>query len=410
MPSSGHTLGARLPQPGSLRILFVNHTASQSGAENALLRLLDALPAEHERSVALPRGPFWTELERRGQTLHALPGTNLSFSLHPIHTPLGLARLAASSLAVVRAVRRSRAQVIHGNGLRAGLICVGVRALGGPPIVVQSHDCLPPGRSSEVTRRALARWADAVVGVTEATVRSFDAGLSEPRAEHVPISIDHRRFSPSVRAADLRAELGLDPGVALVGQIGQITPWKGQDLAIEALAIARRSVDVHLVIAGEVSFQSRRFDNAGYFEQLRAQVKRLGLTDAVHFLGQRADAPAVMCAIDLLLLPSRDEPFGTAAAESMAVGTPALVSSTGGPREYVEDGVSGRVLAQDDPATWARAICELLGDDELRKQMGAAAITAVERFDDGSYARGMLGIYERVVASGRSRRSRRTAT
>ena len=386
-----------------MRILFVNHTADQSGAENALLRLLDALPPEHERSVALPRGPFWTELEQRGYARHALPGTDVSFQLHPVHTPVGLARLAASSVALLRAARRSGAQVIHANGLRAGLICVGARAVGSPPIVVQSHDCPPPGRSSDVTRRVLARWADAIVGVTEATVRSFDAGLLEPRAVLVPISLDHQRFSPSVAAADLRAELGLDPGVALVGQIGQITPWKGHDVAIEAVAIARRSVNVHLVIAGEVSFQSRRFDNVSFHAGLREQVARLGLDDAVHFLGQRADAPAVMRALDLLLLPSWEEPFGTAAAESMAVGTPALVTATGGPREYVEDGVSGRVLAHDDPASWARAICDLLSDHRLRERMGVAAVSAVARFDDCSYARGMLDIYEGVVASGRRR-------
>lgn len=383
-----------------MHILFVNHTASQSGAETALLRLLDALAPEHERSVALPRGPFWSELERRGYTCHAVPGTDVSFKMHPVHTPLGLIGMAASSVALMLAVHRSKPQVIHANGLRAGLICVGVRALGGPPLVVQSHDRPPPGRSSDATRRVLARWADAVVGVTEATVRSFDQGLPEPRAVLVPISIDHRRFSPSVPAADLRAELGLDPDVALVGQIGQITPWKGHDVAIEALAVARRSVDVHLVIAGEVSFQSRRFDNVSFLAELRRQVTRLGLDDAVHFLGQRADAPAVMRAIDLLLLPSWDEPFGTAAAESMAVGTPALVTATGGPREYVEDGVSGRVLAHDDPGSWASTICELLSDHRLRERMGDAAVRAVARFDDRSYARGMLDVYEGVMANG----------
>ena len=56
-------------------------------------------------------------------------------------------------------------------------------------------------------------------------------------ATHVYNSFDRERFDPErVRPAGVRKELGIDAGAALLGQIAQITPWKGQDTSIRALA------------------------------------------------------------------------------------------------------------------------------------------------------------------------------
>lgn len=381
-----------------MRILFVSHTGGRSGAENAMLRLLDALPDLYERVVALPDGPFVAPLQERGVRCVALSGTDVSFRLHPVHTPVGLFELARSSWQTMGAVRRSGAQIVHANTLRAGLLCAMVRAVGGPPLLVQCHDHLPEGITSRLTRAVIARTADAVVGVSQATVDSFNEGLAAPKAERIFISIDHGRFHPGVPATDLHAELGLTPGARVVGQVGQITPWKGQDVAIEALALARRELDVHLVIAGSVSFQSHRYDNDGFHRSLLARISALGLEDAVHFLGQRTDVPQVMRALDALVMPSWDEPFGTAAAECMAVGTPVLVTASGGPREYVEDGVTGHVLRHDDPAAWAQALVSMLADDERRVSMGQASVVTAAGFRDDRYASEMAAVYERLAS------------
>ncbi len=386
-----------------MRILFLNHTGVRSGGEHALLRLLESLPREHERSVAAPAGPLGSALEELGIKRHPLPGTDLSFRLHPVHTPVGLARLGACIAAATVAVRRSRAEVVHANGLRAGLIGCGVRALGGPPLVVQCHDMVLQGRAGDTTRSTLDRWADAIVANSFATAASFDRGLAEPSAEVVYISIDHERFSPPVAAADLRTELTLAPDTRLVGQVGQITPWKGQDTSVSALARLREWVDAHLVIVGHVAFQSRRYDNAGFYRALREQATRLGVRHAVHFTGERTDVPNVLKALDLLLMPSWNEPFGLVAVEAMAVGTPALVTATGGAREFVRDGVSGRVLPHDQPAAWAEAIGELLAEPARLKAMSAHAIAAVSRFNDAAYYGQMLDIYERVRTTRRGR-------
>ena len=99
-----------------LRILFVNHTGSFSGAENAMLRLLEALPDDCERAVACPAsGDLKRELEERGIRQWDLRGMEASLGKNPVNTARGIADLVRSGLALRRVARRFGASVIHAN-------------------------------------------------------------------------------------------------------------------------------------------------------------------------------------------------------------------------------------------------------------------------------------------------------
>src|SRR3954452_20140803 len=110
------------------------------------MRLLDALPDSAERGVAWPpEGPLATALDRAGVERLPLPGTDLSFRLHPARTPAGMARLAASARVLAHEARRWRPDVVHANGLRSGLIAVAPVARRRAPVVLQVHDRLGSG-------------------------------------------------------------------------------------------------------------------------------------------------------------------------------------------------------------------------------------------------------------------------
>jgi L-malate glycosyltransferase len=387
-----------------LRLLFLNHTGVQSGAENALLRLLDGLPREHARAVACPPdGTLKATLRERGVEQFDLRGTGLSLSLHPIETPRGLLHLLQSALAARGIARRFRADLVHANSVRAGLIGVAAHRLGGPPVVVQCHDHLPRSRAGDLTRAVIAREAEEVVAVTDRTAAHFNDGLRSPKAERVYISVDHARFSPAVGGSStVRSELSIPDSAPLLAQVGQITPWKGHDTAIRALYAIRRRLDAHLLIVGDVAFNSRRYDNTGYRDTLVRLARELGVDSAVHFLGSRDDVPELMAAADLLLLPSWDEPFGLVVLEAMAVGTPALVTMHGGVGEYVSDGVNGRLLPPRDPAAWADAATNLLRDPEALARMAKNAARTASEFTDERYCSQMLEVYARAARGSRS--------
>ena len=95
------------------------------------------------------------------------------------------------------------------------------------------------------------------------------------------------------------------------------------------------------------------------------------------------NAPGLMRHLDVLVLPSHDEPFGTVLAEAMAVGTPVVATRVGGLAEVVDDGVTGRLVAPGDPTALAAAVLEVLRE---RDRMGAAARERARRFDADRYA------------------------
>jgi glycosyltransferase involved in cell wall biosynthesis len=394
-----------------MRILFVSHTAGWSGAEVAMMRLVDALRSDHEICIACPAGGHMAEaVERAGVVQCTLPAVDASLRLDPVWTPIGVNQLALGGVALRRAARRFRADVVHANSLRAGLLAaIGLRN-GGPPIVVQAHEHLPDSRIGRVVRSVIADTATSVVGVSDHTVENFNDRLRRPVATRVYISIDHDRFRPSgVLSAPVREELGLSADVILLGEVAQITPWKGQDTAIRTLAEMRRlGTDAHLLIVGRVAFEGRgvRYDNRGFRRDLDRLVDQLRVRDCVHFLGWREDIPELLSAMELSLLPSRDEPFGMSVAESMAMGTPTLVSNGGGPTEYIKDGQSGRILPAGRHDLWAQAAQELLDDRPARARMAEMGRHAVARFSDETYTREMIGVFRRAceLRLGRARR------
>lgn len=389
-------------------MLFVSHTSDFSGAEVAMLRLLRSVPGGTEVAVACPSaGPLADALDRAGVARVAIPGTDVSFRLHPLTTPRGVLALARSSLALARAIRRLRPDAIHANGVRAALLAGAPAALTRTPLVAQVHDNLPEGRLGRLVSRTIAATAGEVIAVSRSTARQFDAGLRRPRARTVYISFDRARFDVDHDDAATRAALGVGRDTPLLGEVAQITPWKGQLEAIDALAgVRERHPDAVLLLIGHIAFAGSgvRYDNPAYLERLHARVAELGLEDAVRFLGQRTDVARLVSALDLMLLPSWNEPFGTAALEAMASGTVPVVGAEGGPAEYVEHGVSGLVLEPRRPELWAREITGLLDDRPRLAAMAGRALRGADRFTDAAYSAGCMAAYERAIARGRSAR------
>ena len=106
-----------------------------------------------------------------------------------------------------------------------------------------------------------------------------------------------------------------------------------------------------------------------------------------------------MRALDILLLPSEQEPFGRALIEAMALGVPVLATNVGGPTEIVQDGREGYLLAPHEPAAWAHAVRRIIDSGDRGLQMGLAGRRRVEQeFTAEHHVAAMLAVYERALA------------
>ena len=130
-----------------------------------------------------------------------------------------------------------------------------------------------------------------------------------------------------------------------------------------------------------------------------------GLDGAVRFLGHVDDVPALLSALDLVVLPSTErEGFPLALTEAAMAGRPAIASRLGGIPEIIEDRRTGLLVPPRDAPALAGAIVELLSDAELRNRLGEAArMRARERFTSEAMVDQVLAIYRAVLGPSRGR-------
>ena len=387
-----------------MKILLVEFTSAVSGGERSLLELVQGLRAEHDLTLACPGGPLAARAAKLGVPIAPIPPSQPTFRLHPRHTPVELARMARAARRLRTIVRASRPDVVHANSIRAGMTAIpAVRGVS--PLVVHCRDALPPGAAGAVVGRTVLAGADYVAAISRHVAATVGgAGWEERRIAVVDNAVDLERFDPAAWARDAcRAALPAD-GELVLSVIAQITPWKGQDLAIRTLAeLRRRGRDARLLLVGEVKFAgaATTHDNRAYERELHRLVASHGLADRVAFLGERDDPERVLAASDVLLVPSTGEPFGRTVIEAMAMNVPVAATSVGGPSEILRDGVGGRVVAGRDAVTWADAVEELARWPPDRRAGARAA--AERRFSREGHTAAMLAVY-RAAAAHRSGR------
>ena len=381
-----------------MRVLYTNHTGHVSGAEEALIDLVRSLPESTEMLAATPAGPLAGRLRDAGLPVHEIPATDGSLRLHPVQTPRALAELAAAGLAVARIARRERADVVHANSIRAGLSAVLAARAGAPRPVVHVHDCLPRGTVTRLTQGTIGRGAGVIVANSRHSAERFADPRPRAPLRVVYYGVDTERFDPSRLDRDhARARLGLGDDEVALAVVGQLTPWKGQDHAIRVLArLAPEHPELRLLLAGSAKFVSRatRFDNQSYVRHLHGLAADLGVADRVRFVGQVADVPQLLSAVDVALVPSWEEPFGRAVTEALAMRVPVVATNVGGPGEVVRAGEDGYLAPPTDVAAWTRAVERLAADPALRRDMGTRGRRHVtEAFPMDKFAAGMLDSY-----------------
>jgi glycosyltransferase involved in cell wall biosynthesis len=170
-----------------------------------------------------------------------------------------------------------------------------------------------------------------------------------------------------------------------IGLLGQLSPHKGHDDAIEAARQLGSSF--RLVIAGE--------GKPAYEDALKK--KATGLS--VEFPGF-ASVPQFFREIDMLIVPSWEEPFGIVLLEAMAVGIPVIATARGGPPEIISSPAEGVLVPPRDPSALANAIKSLASDDQRRLSIVGNARARVEaNFDMRAVVPKIVDVYQRVLGN-----------
>jgi len=387
--------------PDRIQVLHLVDSFCLGGSERQVANLVAGLrEGEFRPHVACFRA--------EGELLEQVRAEGVPFVEYPLPSLIS-ATTAARLIDLVRYLRRHRIAVVHTTGVYANAFGVTAAALARTPAIVASVRDMGGlcGDGLQRLQRWACRLADAVVANAEAVARRLRAeGWNGAKIEVIRNGFVPPAAPPATGTGGLglREELGIPPGVPVIGAICRLHPVKRLgDLLAAAALLADRHPETRVLLVGPFSGGSV-IENCR--RELRERADRLGLGDRVIMTGARTDVPRILAELSVSVLPSASEGLSNALLESMAAGVPVVATAVGGTPEVVEDGLCGLLVPPADPASLAAAIGCLLDSPPLAAALGEAGRRRVEeRFGLDRMVEETTRLYRRLLA--RPNRGRR---
>jgi glycosyltransferase involved in cell wall biosynthesis len=364
-----------------MNVLFLANDLVYGGPARQVVLLAAGLPRDRfaARAFTLRADAPWSQALREAGVPVEAGDRHRLFDARPF-------------LALRRAVREFRPDVIHAFGLAALRTLAATRGRGGTRVVLSG--AVPAERATRLSR--LDRWligslADRVTARGPAEAERYRRlGVYPEKVVEVPPGVPPAA-PPRVPHPEWCRSLGLPEGARLLVGVGPLEPAKGFRDAIWAFDILQFLYDdVHLLLVSAGPEEPRLRDFA--------RVTRS--TDRAHFLGERADLDEVLGHAELVWVPSRADRGAGAALEALAAGRPVVASRWSGLAEVVADGETGVLVAPGDKAALARETRLLLDDPARRHRLGEAGRKrAAERFGIEAMVRGYEALYTAVAAA-----------
>jgi glycosyltransferase involved in cell wall biosynthesis len=338
------------------------------GAEAMLQAILDgAQRSGHEFELVFFEPGSWSqELSAAGFHVEVIEAGRLRQARRSLATVLRLARI----------LRRRRPDLILNWSAKTQLYGSPAAVLAGMrKRVVWWQQAIPSGKG----------WLDRTATLLPAiAVGCYSTPAAEAQAQLFPSrpTFVVGAGAPVPQASSQPAALELPADVPVVGLVGRLQPWKGQDRLLEAQALlGQRGQAIHAVIVGGDSWDL----SPEYAASLPKLVDRLKLAGAVTITGEVPDAGPYIERMDILVNASDPEPFGIVLLEAMARGVAVVAVDSGGPGEFIDNGRTGVLARSGEPGDLADALEILLSDPDLRARVARAGRESFLRdFTDGA--------------------------
>jgi glycosyltransferase involved in cell wall biosynthesis len=231
-------------------------------------------------------------------------------------------------------------------------------------------------------------------GIHDSVLRAY--ARRPRRVECVSLGIDLARFDRALASPERVAGYRQGAG-RVVGTIGRLVPQKAIHVLLDATpALLQDDPATRVLVVGDGPLRGA----------LEAQARRLGIAHAVEFAGYQEDVVSAYAAMDVFVLPSRDEGFGLVFLEAMAVGVPVIGTRVIGSEDAVEDGTTGLLVPYADAPALAQAVRRLFDDAELRCRLRDTAAERVQRScSREQFAKQVEAVYRGLMQNRLARRA-----
>lgn len=353
------------------KVLFFSHQAEFIyGGEVVTLEFMRELREKGlEVHFASPRGPYFERARETGAVMHEVGSRQFSRRVRQL--PGIVLAMAATRRSLAAIVARENIDLVHATSLKAMAYAWSAAV----PIVWHHHDILPAGLANSLWLRALALRASLTLAPSDATREALlDAGVARERV---------RTLRNGFRLSEWKVRPPRHGKLFRVGMVGEISHRKGTDRLEPLLRELSLETDLQFLVIGE-----------GLSEpEFARDLKERLASRQVRFLGRRTRMKELYQEMDVLFVPSRQDPLPTVIVEAGLSGLPVVGARSGGIPEMISEGKNGFLF--DTEAEAARAILKVR--ERWEPLSRGARDFAAGRYDIAKLAAELVQLYEGVL-------------
>lgn len=275
--------------------------------------------------------------------------------------------LAAGLLRLWRLIHKEKFDVIESFTYDSNILALPIAWLTGVPARIATHHGIIEGFPRWIEK--IHTWlmnagvASILVSVSGKTLeQAIRAGVKPAHNTVIPNGIPPVTIG-SMDRSTVRRRIGVENGGALLLSVGRLVFQKGHEYLVQAMPkVLEQFPGSTAVICGEGALR----------QDLEKLISRLDLNGCVRLLGNQNDIGQFLAGADVFVLPSRWEGLPVALLEAMGAGLPVVATRVEGVDEVVENERQGILVPPEDPQALASALLQLIGNADLRRQMGEA--------------------------------------
>ncbi len=368
------------------RILFLHVSAILGGSERSFLDLV-------EKATLKQRENFLVVLPNKGPLQQALTEKAPEVAIVHIPIPIFFAKgtrkfplwtLVAAALSLpflfiyiwklLRAIKEFSPDIFYTNGLKCHLLSLVIKKLSGITTVWHLQDFFPKLNYVKLYLQLIGTQPEMIIcnskNVQEALENTIPPSWNT-QLTTVHNSVDIKQFFPRTPTTT---------NSITISMVAMITPWKGQDIFIEAIGELYRmnpNLNFQCQIIGDETYKT--YGEGGYKSKLMARVQELGLTKKIRFLGLIKEIEKVYQNSDIVVHCSKNpEPFGRVIIEAMSSECAVIATNGGGVSEIITDKIDGLLVPPSAPSELRKALENLCKNPDLRHRLSKAARKTVE--------------------------------
>ncbi len=325
----------------------------------------------------------------------AFTSPTLNRLLAPVKKLINLNRqVVKAAIAQARFLREARIDLVNlNNSIRSNHSWMLAAKLTQVPCI--THEMGINLRYSRISK-FFGRRLNGIICLSHAIEEAMrEGGALFPNTTVIHCGIDLNRYVHQHSPQELRQRHGIPGDAKIIGVVGNIREWKGQETVVRALPeLLARHPDLYCVLVGETGESDK-----DYRQKLDQLCLQSGIAERVVFTGFQRNPIDYMRMMDVVLHTSvHPEPFGIVTLEAMSIAKPLISTTIGGPAEVVVDEETGILIEPGRPDLMVTAVDRMLANPEKAKLMGDKGrqrLLECFRLDDN--IRKTMDVYDEVL-------------